>query len=924
MPRPSPSVCPRRLPLWAACALLGASLACRGTRGAGPWSPWGGIDADVRPALEEVFLEPPLYGVPPEAAGLSADGNWLLVRWSDPGVPDARATEPEEPAGATLRLLQVGDPKKSDQRGVPLESLLPPVGGRGDDAEPEAFAWSRRGALLAVARGPDVLLLDPARGRAVPVLVRPAQAPTEGEPGEGETEEDDQEAARDAEEGEEEEPFPDEHRVRRLAFAPDDAGLRIFDGDDLFVIALPPGGLPDEPPPFEPTPAEAVRSVGANLGPAPRRLSWSRALDVVFGHDPTPLEEPDEEGEAEVETELDESDDEEPAQVFLLSEQRAVVLAGMHGMEWIERTSLSPDGRWVMGVEFDRSAEPDPTLVPDYLTERVSTTEGRRQLADGTPSPFRMWLWRTDSGERTAVLPELLVIPEEADVEAPETPDTISATGDPGEDAASEAPGFWLRTLGWAPQETAGAPARFAFELYSEDFREVELWCWTEGEVRQVWHERDEAWIGGPVRSPRWNADGTRLVLGSESTTRSFSPGRAQLFSVDPEDGEAVQLTELEGEVASFRMLPGGGLVYEGSREDPARRVLGRLGRDAVLGRVRRERDLLVAPEGWNTIVGASRDGARVVFRHEELMVPGELWVTDGASAFPLTDTTPEAYEERDWIRPRRLSLATADDRTVHAHVYLPPGTTLEGGGGPRATIVFVHGAGYLQNVTDSMTSYPLNAMFHSRLARLGYPVVDVDYRGSRGYGRDFRTDVKYHLGGKDLDDIHLVVDELAERGLVDPARVGIYGGSYGGFMAMMALFTAPDRWACGAALRSVTDWRTYHPWYTQPRLGRPSTHPEAFERSSPIDHVDGLEDPLLVLHGMRDSNVFAQDSIRLIEALIDRGADFEAMLYPSQGHAFADGPHWLDEYRRIERFLLRHLGEPEASGRPPARSAIR
>jgi len=198
--------------------------------------------------------------------------------------------------------------------------------------------------------------------------------------------------------------------------------------------------------------------------------------------------------------------------------------------------------------------------------------------------------------------------------------------------------------------------------------------------------------------------------------------------------------------------------------------------------------------------------------------------------------------------------------------------------------------------------------------------VIDVDYRGSRGYGSDFRTDVPYHLGGKDLDDINLVVDELARRGVVDRARVGIYGGSYGGFLALMALFTAPERWACGAALRSVTDWRTYYPEYTQPRLGRPSTHAEAYVRSSPIDQVEGLEDPLLVLHGMRDANVFAQDSIRLIEALIDGGHDFEAMLYPSQGHAFADGPHWLDEYRRIERFLVRHLGPPTATARQHGR----
>jgi dipeptidyl aminopeptidase/acylaminoacyl peptidase len=225
--------------------------------------------------------------------------------------------------------------------------------------------------------------------------------------------------------------------------------------------------------------------------------------------------------------------------------------------------------------------------------------------------------------------------------------------------------------------------------------------------------------------------------------------------------------------------------------------------------------------------------------------------------------------------------------------------------------VVFIHGAGYLQNVTQSMTEYAVNLMFHSRLAALGYVVVDVDYRGSAGYGQKFRTDVQGHLGKLELEDIAAVIDELARRGAIDSARVGCYGGSYGGFLTLMALFTEPQRWVCGAALRSVTDWRSYSAGYTQPRLGRPSTHAEAYVRSSPIDHAEKLEDPLLILHGLSDTNVFAQDSIRLMEKLIDLGKPFDAMLYPSQGHGFEDGPHWIDEYSRIERLFLEHLGAP-------------
>jgi dipeptidyl aminopeptidase/acylaminoacyl peptidase len=123
-----------------------------------------------------------------------------------------------------------------------------------------------------------------------------------------------------------------------------------------------------------------------------------------------------------------------------------------------------------------------------------------------------------------------------------------------------------------------------------------------------------------------------------------------------------------------------------------------------------------------------------------------------------------------------------------------------------------------------------------------------------------------------------------------------------------MLLFKDPAEFACGAALRPVTDWATYHPGYTQPRLGNLNDEPDVYKKTSPIHFAEGLEKPLLILHGMMDSNVFVQDSVRLIERLIKLGKDFDAMLYPSQDHAFTDSASWIDEYRRIERFFDQHL----------------
>ncbi len=888
---------------------LALATACHSAPERAAFVPWSDLDRDVRPTLEEVFLEPPLFGTPPTVDGLSADGRWLLVDWDPPGPQLRAGADAPDSAPATLRVLGVEHdrPAASGAAGVPLadrlglvpeRSLADESGDDDEEHEPDrirATTWSHRGARLAFTFGPDVYLWD-ANANALAHVAYARAIPEEPA--------DEQEDGADDDEASEAPPEPP--KIARLAFARADDALRLWVGDELYVLDLVT--LPSAP-----LAIDTLENPTANLTAAARQLRFSDDLRVAFGHSPTPRAtkdveaalELDEGDQAESLTQVDEENEDEAqsdaavVQVVHLADDRGVTLEGMADAQAIERVSLSPDGRFVFAADYDRETEPAPTLVPDYLTERVTASQGRRLLAEDGPSPFRLWMWETDAGTRSELLAE----------EIAENAADSDASAD--DDARREGP-WWLRTIGWAPQETPDAPARFAFERNAWDYHEREVWVWSEAGTRRVWSEHDDAWVGGPAAYSTWSADGTRLLIGSESTTaETTTPGRCQLFSVDVATGDTVQLTEVGGEVARFRSLPDGAVLVEARDADRARRSLFLLSSDMVAGRVAPNARRFPTPPGTSSDARASRDGARVVFSFESLFAPAELWTADAHSAAPLTATTPDAYDSVDWIEPVRVSTQSVDGRTIFAHVFLPPGTSLDAPGPPRATIVFVHGAGYLQNVTDSMTRYPLNLMFHSRLARLGYPVVDVDYRGSAGYGRDFRTDVQYHLGGKDLDDIHSVLDLLIERGVVDRERVGVYGGSYGGFMTLMALFTAPERWAVGAALRSVTDWRTYHPTYTQPRLGRPSTHPDAYARSSPLDLVAGAADPVLILHGMVDSNVFAQDSIRLIEALIDQGSEFDAMLYPSQGHGFEDGPHWLDEYRRIERYLLGHLGPP-------------
>jgi dipeptidyl aminopeptidase/acylaminoacyl peptidase len=199
--------------------------------------------------------------------------------------------------------------------------------------------------------------------------------------------------------------------------------------------------------------------------------------------------------------------------------------------------------------------------------------------------------------------------------------------------------------------------------------------------------------------------------------------------------------------------------------------------------------------------------------------------------------------------------------------------------------------------------------MFHHLLMERGFLVIDIDYRASSGYGRDWRTAIYRHMGGVDLDD-HVDAAKwlVAEHG-VDAKRIGIYGGSYGGFITLMALFTTPDVFAAGAALRPVTDWAHYNHPYTANILNTPQKDPEAYRQSSPIYFAEGLKGALLICHGVIDTNVNFQDTVRLAQRLIElRKENWEVAMFPLEDHTFVEPTSWADEYKRILRLFETRL----------------
>src|SRR5436190_17426493 len=207
-----------------------------------------------------------------------------------------------------------------------------------------------------------------------------------------------------------------------------------------------------------------------------------------------------------------------------------------------------------------------------------------------------------------------------------------------------------------------------------------------------------------------------------------------------------------------------------------------------------------------------------------------------------------------------------------------------------------------------------------------GFVVLDLDYRGSAGYGRDWRTGIYRHMGGKDLTDHVDAAKYLVTEHGVDPKRIGLYGGSYGGFITLMAMFTQPEVFAAGAALRPVTDWAHYNHGYTANILNTPQKDAEAYKQSSPIYFAQNLKGALLICHGMVDTNVVFQDSVRLVQRLIElRKENWELAVFPVEDHGFIEPTSWADEYKRIFKLFTTQLqGEIKAATAKQAGAAAR
>jgi dipeptidyl aminopeptidase/acylaminoacyl peptidase len=309
--------------------------------------------------------------------------------------------------------------------------------------------------------------------------------------------------------------------------------------------------------------------------------------------------------------------------------------------------------------------------------------------------------------------------------------------------------------------------------------------------------------------------------------------------------------------------------------------------------------------------VTISPNEKNIAFLSSYSNIPWELYLQENKPAAKPEQVTfkgrSSEFNSFSWQDPEIVTFKASDSATVYARLYKPISPDPL-----KPAVIFVHGAGYLQNAHKWWSSYFREYMFHNFLAAQGYYVLDIDYRGSAGYGRDWRTGIYRHMGGRDLSDQLDGKKFLVDHFGIDPKRVGMYGGSYGGFLTLMAMFTTPDAFAAGAALRPVTDWANYNNGYTSNILNEPYNDSLAYHRSSPYYFAGGLKGHLLICHGMVDLNVNYQDAVKLSQRLIELGKDnWELASYPMEDHDFMDPSSWTDEYKRIFKLFETVLKRP-------------
>jgi dipeptidyl aminopeptidase/acylaminoacyl peptidase len=462
------------------------------------------------------------------------------------------------------------------------------------------------------------------------------------------------------------------------------------------------------------------------------------------------------------------------------------------------------------------------------------------------------------------------------------------------------------------------------------------------GKVRALTHEADPQWDWNAVA---WTEGGKSLIA-----NRSFVGGdKSEVWKVDvgsgkatkllgkadviyaasgaTPDGSAIAITTNEGthqpHAAVFAPQSGAIRTLKATPWEQNSGAVSPDGRSMVVqtgenGRQTLELvDLaslaeqpLAMPPGVNGTIGTqpfTPDSRRLMVLHSGADTPSEIQAFDmvAGKTIPLTHFAMASLAPEHLPKSQIVTYRSFDGTLVSGVVTMPFNLKRDGS---NPAVVMPHG-GPTGQTNDGFSRYA------TALASRGYVVIQPNPRGSTGYGLAFQKANYQDLGGGDLKDELAGKQFLVDSGYVDAKRVGIFGGSYGGFMTLMAIGKAPDAFAAAVDMFGIIDWRTM--WshedallqaYQKSLLGSPDENPKVYDATSPLTYIDAVKAPLLVQQGENDIRVPAGQAKQVVEALKKKGNIVDAVYYPEEGHGFYKREHQQDSLRRTVDWFDKHL----------------
>jgi len=563
------------------------------------------------------------------------------------------------------------------------------------------------------------------------------------------------------------------------------------------------------------------------------------------------------------------------------------------GSKRLMSASLSSDGKYVTYVAVKRAKQKN-TVVPNYVTTSGYTEDINTRSKVGRPnskfyfSIYDIKVRKTFSIDFTS-LEGYDYIPEYTKEYSDKKYENDNRVG-------------YIT----GPYQSNDGKNTF-IEILSNDHKDrwLALIDYKNNTVKTIEHQHSKAWIGGPGigwfsdyhKTLGWMPDNESIYFQSEKT------GWSHLYTYNIKTGKKKQITKGKFEIYNPQLSGNGKYWYYLSNKIHPGEV--QFYRCDLNGK----NEIQITQMSGNNGVVLSPDEKYLAVRYSYSNKPWELYLikndeTKNTESVQITHSLTSDFKKYPWRNPEIITFKASDNAKVYARIYKSKKDVMN-----NAAVIFVHGAGYLQNADKKWSYYFREYMFHNILADNGYTVLDIDYRGSAGYGRDWRTAIYRNMSGKDLSDQVDGAKYLIDNYGISPDKIGIYGGSYGGFITLAALFKASDVFKAGAAIRSVADWAQYNHGYTSNILNTPTTDSLAYVRSSPIYYADGLKGHLLILHGMIDDNVHFQDVVRLSQRLIELGKhNWEIAPYPVEKHGFKEATSWTDEYIRIFNLFQEEL----------------